>query len=175
MARQTFGGDTTAIAMTAVADPDNTLKLARNATGITTWTAQTGGTQVTDLQNMAGGAITTVSTDANGGFQFKGPDEIYQLWMDSGIGARQLAISQAGSSAMAASFAAKADLGHTHTGTYIASSEKAAASGVASLNSSSQVPDSQLAHPILTMADGGSPPSVVNGAILFVYDPNATL
>jgi hypothetical protein len=86
-----------------------------------------------------------------------------------------LAISQAGSTAMATSFAAKADLGHTHTGTYIASSEKAAASGVASLNSSSQVPDSQLAHPILTMAVGGSPPSVVNGAILFVYDPNATL
>jgi hypothetical protein len=89
MARQTFGGGLDSVAWTALADPDNTVKLARNVAGISAWSAQTGGSQYTDLQTMAGAGITTVTADANGIFEFKGPDEIYELWLDGGAGERQ--------------------------------------------------------------------------------------
>ena len=41
---------------------------------VTIYNALSGGSQVTDLQNMAGGAISTVTTDSAGGFRFYGPD-----------------------------------------------------------------------------------------------------
>jgi hypothetical protein len=91
VARQTFAGDLAAFTATTatVGGVADTLLLARSITGITAWTAKTGGTQVTDLQNTGGGAITTVSSDGTGLFEFLGPDEVYELWLDTGLGSRQ--------------------------------------------------------------------------------------
>lgn len=51
--------------------------------------ARTGGTQITDLQNVTGGTITSVTTDANGQAIFYGPNEfIGVLWLDFGSGVR---------------------------------------------------------------------------------------
>jgi hypothetical protein len=93
MARQTFAGDLAAFtaATTTVSGQADVLIMARNVVGITAWTALTGGTQVTDLQDLGGSTITTVSSDANGLFAFKGPDEVYEVWLDTGLGSRQYA------------------------------------------------------------------------------------
>lgn len=51
------------------------------------YTARSGGTQVTDLQNITGTAVTVVTTDANGQAIFYGPDGyIDVLWLDFGAG-----------------------------------------------------------------------------------------
>lgn len=91
MARQVFAGDLAAFtaSVATVGGIADVLVLARSVTGITAWTAKTGGTQVTDMQNTGGGSITTVSSDSNGLFEFLGPDEVYELWLDTGFGARQ--------------------------------------------------------------------------------------
>lgn len=94
MARQTFGGDLAAFtaSVTAVSSTPDVLVLARGVTGITVWTARTGGTQVTDLQDLGGSPISTISSDGNGLFAFLGPDgipEINELYVDAGFGARQ--------------------------------------------------------------------------------------
>ena len=56
-----------------------------NAT-LTFWSASTGGTQYTDLLDMLGTAITSVTADSNGEFpQVQGPDtdpETWLMWAD---------------------------------------------------------------------------------------------
>lgn len=58
---------------------------------ITFWTAQTGGAQITDLQDMLGNTITSVAADSAGEFpQIQGPDtdpETYSMWADGNGGA----------------------------------------------------------------------------------------
>lgn len=51
--------------------------------------ARTGGTQITDLQNMSGANITAITTDAFGQAIFYGPDNYTNvLWLDFGTGIR---------------------------------------------------------------------------------------
>ena len=53
----------------------------RSGVVVTIYDARTGGSQVTDLQDMSNGSQTTVTTDATGGFRFQGPDnEDDTLW-----------------------------------------------------------------------------------------------
>ena len=55
----------------------------------TVWTARTGGTQVTDLTDLDGDAITLVTSDADGGIRFYGVDgDKDTYWLDTGTGAR---------------------------------------------------------------------------------------
>jgi hypothetical protein len=55
----------------------------------TVWTARTGGTQITDLTDVDGGAITSVTSDADGGIRFYGVDgDKDAYWLDTGTGAR---------------------------------------------------------------------------------------
>lgn len=91
MARQTFGGDLASFTFSAVtvSGQAGVMVVAPTITGIQVWSAATGGSQVTDLTDIGGTAITTVSSDGNGVFAFKGPDEVYELWLDSGLGERQ--------------------------------------------------------------------------------------
>jgi hypothetical protein len=94
LARQTFAGDLAAFtaSVATVSGQADVLVLARTVTNITVWDAVTGGTQVTDLTDIGGSAITTVSSDGNGLFAFKGPattPETLELWLDAGFGARQ--------------------------------------------------------------------------------------
>jgi hypothetical protein len=78
MARYTFGGNAAVESSAGVPLP--------GAVG-TAWTAQTGGSQVTDLQTAGGTAQTTVTTASNGAVPiFKGPDGTSQLWLDFGNG-----------------------------------------------------------------------------------------
>lgn len=79
MGRYKYGGDTVVIIGSAV------------QAGVTAnvYNAYTGGTQVTDLQNMANGAISQVISDAQGRFLFQGPNNYVQtLWLDFGTGDR---------------------------------------------------------------------------------------
>ena len=55
----------------------------RPKSGVTVsiYDARTGGSAVTDLQDMSNGAQSSVTTDSNGGFRFQGPDgEDDTLW-----------------------------------------------------------------------------------------------
>lgn len=62
---------------------------------VTVWTAQTGGTQVTDLLNTAGSAVTYVTSDSVGFIQFQGPDGMRDdLWIYTGTGSRMLVRAQ---------------------------------------------------------------------------------
>lgn len=55
------------------------------------YTAQTGGTQVTDLLNAAGSPVVQLTSDSVGWVQFYGPDEFRDdLWLDTGTGSRLL-------------------------------------------------------------------------------------
>lgn len=91
MARRRFGLDLSAVAWLVQAD--DFIKLGRSVASITVWDAASGGAQVTDLQTLVGGAITTVSASANGVISFLGPDtspETVELYLDAGAGERQL-------------------------------------------------------------------------------------
>lgn len=82
MARTLYGMSGGEVIAAAATDPDVTggtgkVLTPAAASGGTTFqvmTARTGGTQLTDLQNLAGSAITTVSGDADGRIYFFGPD-----------------------------------------------------------------------------------------------------
>jgi hypothetical protein len=53
------------------------------------YNARTGGTAITDLQDIAGNAVASVVADANGQILFYGPDNfIGTLWLDFGTGIR---------------------------------------------------------------------------------------
>jgi hypothetical protein len=55
----------------------------------TVWTARTGGTQITDLTDLDGDAITSVTSDADGGIRFYGVDgDKDAYWLDTGTGTR---------------------------------------------------------------------------------------
>ena len=58
---------------------------------VTVWTARTGGSQVTDLQNLSLQAITQVTADSQGFIAFYGPDNTTDnLWLYAGSGSRLL-------------------------------------------------------------------------------------
>lgn len=81
MARGSFGGG----ASEYVADVNNRGLVGRT---VTVWTAETGGTQVTDL--LVGGVAATSITSGVGGRLpvFQGPDNVVELWADAGGGVR---------------------------------------------------------------------------------------
>ncbi|MFJ8923844.1 hypothetical protein ACIREK_30755 [Streptomyces sp. NPDC102415] len=84
MARHLFGGSTSDYAMERVG---NQLLLRPGATG-TIWNAATGGAQLTDLTDLAGAPITTVTADSDGAVAFFGPDGVTNAFMDFGYGRR---------------------------------------------------------------------------------------
>ena len=58
---------------------------------VTVWTARTGGSQVTDLQDLSLATITQVTADSYGFIAFYGPDGTTDnLWISSGTGPRLL-------------------------------------------------------------------------------------
>ena len=82
--------------------------LPQSGVTVTVYTAVTGGTQVTDLLTAGGDAITTVTSDASGGFRFQGPDEEdATLWVSTG-GASRFAVNVADLGAT------RAQATHTH-------------------------------------------------------------
>ncbi len=90
MARSLFGGRPGDFAIVDPATNAFFAKVAPAATG-TVWSAQTGGTQHTDLLTAGGSAITTISSDASGTIVgFQGPDGVRTLWADFGGGRRLL-------------------------------------------------------------------------------------
>lgn len=119
MARHIFGG--------GVADwtfgPDvSNLAELLGAINITFWNAETGGTQHTDLLDMTNAAISSVtSSDGTDGRalgqipQFKGPDNVTEMWASADSGPR--ALMHAGSTAYVAT------TGDTMTGTLVLSAD----------------------------------------------------
>lgn len=55
---------------------------------LTVWTAETGGTQVTDLLDASELPVTAVETDDFGNFRFFAPDDLGELWLDNGTTTR---------------------------------------------------------------------------------------
>jgi len=71
--------------------------ILQGGTTVTFYNARTGGTQWTDLLDMSGGAISSVTTsDGTDGRavgsipMFQGPDGVFELWAQAGSGPRQL-------------------------------------------------------------------------------------
>lgn len=96
MARRRFGADLTGVVwrIVSVSGIDNILQLAPGQSGITAWTAQSGGAQVTDLTTSAGVALPggVITADALGLLDFFGPTttpDTVTLWLDIGAGTRQ--------------------------------------------------------------------------------------
>ena len=52
------------------------------------WTAATGGTQLTDLLDLTGAPVTTITSDEDGAVGFYGPDAVTSLYVDFGYGRR---------------------------------------------------------------------------------------
>lgn len=74
MARYTFGGRSGDFGINDPATTSGAMVAAISQTGGTVWTAQTGGTQLTDLL-VGGSPVTTISTDSHGRLvAFQGPD-----------------------------------------------------------------------------------------------------
>jgi hypothetical protein len=99
MSRHIFGGSPADYAMEKVG---NQLLLRPAAVG-TVWNALTDGTQLTDLTNLTGGPITTVTADSDGAVAFFGPDGVTSLYVDFGYG-RRYAMSAIDTGAILAAF-----------------------------------------------------------------------
>lgn len=82
--RHEFGGSPADYAMEKVG---NSLLLRPQAVG-TVWDSLTGGTQYTDLTDLTGTPITTVTADSDGAVSFYGPDGVTTLYVDFGYGRR---------------------------------------------------------------------------------------
>ncbi|MEV8398802.1 glycosyl hydrolase family 28-related protein [Streptomyces niveus] len=82
--RHVFGGSPADFAMERVGMQ---LLLRPEAVGAA-WDAVTDGTQITDLADMVGNPITTVTADADGAVNFYGPDGVTGLYLDFGYGRR---------------------------------------------------------------------------------------
>ena len=81
MARGSFGGGATEYV-------ENSAGARQAGVVVTMWTAETAGTQVTDLM-VGATAATTVTSGALGRLPvFAGPDEVIELWADAGGGSR---------------------------------------------------------------------------------------
>jgi hypothetical protein len=72
MARTLYGGSPADVIAQVTADDGDLAPAAGVA--LTAWDSATGGTQLTDLQNSAGSAITQVTPDSVGRVLFYGPD-----------------------------------------------------------------------------------------------------
>jgi hypothetical protein len=84
--RRKFGGSAPDFAITISGTAVNIAP----ATVITFWTALTGGSRYTDLQNLALGAITSVTTDTAGELpEFWGPSGVWKMAADGGGGTRR--------------------------------------------------------------------------------------
>lgn len=97
MARHDFGGDIAAYVITKGDSQaaGSTAILTPGAT-VTFYSAQSGGSQHTDLQDLTGVAISSVTSDSNGSIpQLRGPDGVWAMWADAngGNGPRNLMIA----------------------------------------------------------------------------------
>lgn len=93
MARATYGGTTSDFVYTLAAGG----LMRVSAATIYLWTAETGGSQVTDLL-LAGNPITTIPVGTDGQIpDFSGPDSVYELWASvgaSGVRVKMLPVTQ---------------------------------------------------------------------------------
>lgn len=107
MARYTFGGNAADFAILPPSLHNRFTVANPNVSGGTAWSAQTGGTQYTDLVTVDGG--TPICTDSDGYiYRFQGPDGVVDLWVDFGSGRKHLITSDALTSAFDAAGAAAA-------------------------------------------------------------------
>lgn len=134
MTRASFGGGVADFVVGANA-PGDPLRFA--AATLTMWSAETGGTQYTDLRRN-GVATSTIVVGADGQVPtFQGPDGIVVMWAEAGAGGRSM-LDAAGDIAVLAQAAAV-------TATAAAASiERDEPDGVAPLDGSSKVPDANL-------------------------------
>ncbi|NEA22592.1 hypothetical protein [Actinomadura bangladeshensis] len=100
MARHTFGQSLTDWTMdlgttTTSGGVTTAPVIASGPAEITFWSAKSGGVQYTDLLNAAGTEVTTItSSDGSDGLpvgtipEFSGPDGIFSMWADAGVGTR---------------------------------------------------------------------------------------
>ncbi|MDK0520397.1 hypothetical protein [Streptomyces sp. ML-6] len=85
MARFDFGRG---VADFVVAPADGIWMVAPNTT-VTFWTAPVDGTQYTDLLDLGGTPVTSVTSDDMGQLPgFQGPDDVFGMWADAGGGRR---------------------------------------------------------------------------------------
>lgn len=112
MARYAFGGHIEDFMFSV---GGGMMRVPALGTAVTFWTAQTGGTLITDLTDMSSNPITSVTMNASGFLpQFQGPDtggtfgtNATQMWADGGNGYRLL-MSNADAAAQAAAASAAA-------------------------------------------------------------------
>lgn len=100
--RFSFGGDIAAYVIAAVTSggTPNLAQLVAD-TSVTFWTAETGGTQHTDLLDDQGNPISSVisAAGASGGRAlgqlppFRGPDNVKRMWAQAGTGPRVLIVT----------------------------------------------------------------------------------
>ena len=84
MARYLYGGTAADVTTTQAG------QLVTGAT-LTVWDSQSGGTQITDLQDATGAATTVVKSDDYGRILFYGPDaDTRSFWLESNVGGRVL-------------------------------------------------------------------------------------
>jgi hypothetical protein len=84
LSRHLFGGSPADYAMEKVG---SSLLLRPEAVG-TVWDSLTGGSQYTDLTDLTGTPVTTVTADEDGAVSFYGPDNIQFCYVDFGYGRR---------------------------------------------------------------------------------------
>ncbi|GDY74120.1 hypothetical protein SAV31267_036050 [Streptomyces avermitilis] len=81
MARHLFG---LSPADVTVSQSGTSLVLQPGSVG-TAWDARSGGTQITDLTDLSGTPITTVTSDSYSVIGFYGPDGVTTIYLDFGF------------------------------------------------------------------------------------------
>jgi len=88
--RYTFGGQATDLVVQQPSSNFGFVKTLPNQTAGTAWSAQVGGSQLTDLV-INGTPATSLTSDADGYVaRFQGPDGVVEVWADFGSGRRFL-------------------------------------------------------------------------------------
>jgi hypothetical protein len=172
VARRTFGGGPADFVATV--DTGGLLHVSPLLT-CTAWTARSGGTQITDLQDMSSNAISSVQTDLNGLLpQFQGPNTgADTLWIDGGAGSGSRVLLLA--TDLSSEFAQQSALASYLTSAAAATTyltQSAAGSTYAPLASPSFTGGITVGGHILT---GGSTPTLAAGSNAGTSPPTPTL
>lgn len=93
MARSKFGGTSDDYVFYTVPFGVNQVVSLGSTVTLTFWSAETSGTQYTDLL-LNGSPVTSITTSGGLVPEFQGPDSITEMWADSGSGTRTLLFAQ---------------------------------------------------------------------------------
>lgn len=138
---------------------------------LTVWDALTGGSQVTDLRDLAGAPLASLVTDVHGRFPFEAPDTSNVYWVDDGQNPRWPLVA-------VEAFASVGIPTHTHPESQVTSLTTDLGLKLAKASNLSDVASASTARTNLglaTVAASGSASDLTAGTLALARQPNVVV